>query len=201
MDAVELWDGCYACYFGRLTRRGREDIVERHLRNRAVDERGVSVGLCRRLTECEREMSRTWFDACGFRDAMSVRPRRALAEFPEGDAFRAWLDADWCDWSDAPEHAFNRFCRTGEFVAPGVPSEAAAPGRPAGVLPCCTDAETDRPLVLLGRDRDGWSTFQGKAEAGDATAWHTAAREAAEEACEALGTAPQLLARFFFGAD
>jgi hypothetical protein len=93
------------------------------------------------------------------------------------------------------QQAFHKFCDSGIFEAPPGKASSRPASTPAGIMPCCT-TEEGKPMILLGRG-SGWEIFQGKKSSRDVLEWDTAAREAAEEACEAFGSAAYLKKRFW----
>lgn len=192
---VRVWAGGFACYFGVLTSSERQKFITKFQHNR------FGGGLRRKLAPCEQEMSSImWVCARDLRDAQ-VRGSLKLAGLPHGERCRGFLNEGWCrGWAKHPkthdQQAFHKFCDSGIFEAPPGKVVSRPANIPAGIMPCCT-TEEGKAMVLLGRG-SGWEIFQGKESSRDALEWDTAAREAAEEACEAFGSAKYLKERFFW---
>ena len=107
--------------------------------------------------------------------------------------YRQWIEKDITgdSWHN---NNFRAFCKGRGWNGGFRPSNASSkkPGMPAGMMPCCIEEETGRPLVLLGLEKDGWCTFQGRPDKADTSLGYTAAREGAEEMVYALGSTEEI---------
>ena len=138
---------------GILTQGERVSLMNKFIRNRANPIKFIG----RNLTNSEQEMHHIkWFDAYEFlkilTDSQIDDKRVQMTQMKKGTFLRPFLIEKWQHNKFEAKKRFVTFCLGKGWD--GGPTKCNAseksPGVAGGIMPCCIEEETGRPLVLLG---------------------------------------------------
>ena len=138
-----------------------------------------------------------WFDALEFLNIITnsqIESEVKMSQMKKGTFMRSLIIDKWQQNKSGEKRQFKAFCLGKGWK--GFPTRCniseKLPGVAGGIMPCCIEKETGRPLVLLGLEEKGWCNFQGRVDSTDTSLGHTFAREGAEELVYCLGSAEEI---------